>query len=181
MADPRENASLETLDRRMAELASFVSPSEIFRALLDGTEVGSPRAAVYLLREGRFKGWNSIGYPPQAAASHRAITLPVGSGWLGSVAEEVDVRWRTLSAGEQPPQFGQGRHGEVVALPVRVGGKAVALVVAEREPGEQPWSPAALSLLCQAARLRLELDLAWRRLKNLQGAPVEVALSLIHI
>ena len=86
MADPRENASLETLDRRMAELAGFVSPSEIFRALLEGTEVGSPRAAIYLLREGRFKGWSSIGYPTQAAASHRALTLPVGSGWLGSVA-----------------------------------------------------------------------------------------------
>jgi hypothetical protein len=172
MADPRENASLETLDRRMAELAGFVSPSEIFRALLEGTAAGSPRAAIYLLREGRFKGWSSIGYPPQAAASHRAITLPVGSGWLGSVAEEADVRWRTLTSGEQAPQFGQGRHAEVVALPVRVAGKAVALIVAEREPGEQPWSPAALSLLCQAARLRLELDLAWRRLKNLQGEPV---------
>jgi len=175
MADPRENASLETLDRRMAELAGFVSPSEIFRALLEGTAAGSPRAAIYLLREGRFKGWSSIGYAPSVAAGHRALTLPVGSGWLGAVAEEIDVRWRTLSAGEQPPHFGQGRHAEIVALPVRVGGKAVALIVAEREPGEQPWSPAALSLLCQAARLRLELDLAWRRLKNLQGAPVEAA------
>lgn len=172
-SETHENASLETLDRKMAELASFLSPSEIFRALLEGTAAGSPRAAIYLLREGRFKGWSSIGYPPSAAASHRAVTIPPGGGWLGSVSEETDVRWRTLGSGEQAPEFGQGRQAEVVGLPVRVAGKTVALVVAERQAGEQPWSPAALSLLCQAARLRLELDLAWRRLKNLSGTAVE--------
>ena len=44
----RESATLETLDRKMAELASFLSPTEIFRALLEGTVVGAPRAAIFL-------------------------------------------------------------------------------------------------------------------------------------
>jgi hypothetical protein len=44
----RETATLETLDRKLAELASFLSPSEIFRALLEGTTAGAPRAAVFL-------------------------------------------------------------------------------------------------------------------------------------
>jgi hypothetical protein len=171
MSITREKASLETLDRRIAELASFVSPSEIFRALLEGTAAGSPRAAIYLLREGRFKGWNSVGYPPDAVSTHRAVTLGPGDGWLGSLALETDMRWRTLSLEEEGPDFGQGSYAEVVGLPVRVGGKAVALIVAERNAGEEPWSPAGLSLLCQAARLRLELDLAWRRLKAPAPAP----------
>ena len=64
MSVTREQGSLPTLDRRLAELASFLSPSEIFRALLEGTAVGAPLAAVYLLREGRFKGWNYAGYHP---------------------------------------------------------------------------------------------------------------------
>jgi hypothetical protein len=56
-----------------------------------------------------------------------------------------------------------------------VGGKAVAIVVAERAGTEEPWSPAGLSILCQAARLRLELDLAWRRLRSAGAAPMAAA------
>jgi hypothetical protein len=162
----RETATLETLDRRMAELASFLSPSEIFRALLEGTVVGAPRAAVFLLRDGRWKGWNSIGYSNTAAHAQRHAVAPVDSGWLASLAAEEDVRWRSLVAGESVPDFGQPHQEEAVGLPVRVGGKAVAIVIAERRAAEEPWSPAALAILCQAARLRLELDLAWRRLKT---------------
>ncbi len=162
----RETATLETLDRKLAELASFLSPSEIFRALLEGTVVGAPRAAVFLLRDGRFKGWSSIGYSAKAAQSQRQTTAPADSGWLAALAAEEDMRWRTLAAGESVPDFGQPPDAEAVGLPVRVGGKAVAIVVAERNATEEPWSPAALAILCQAARLRLELDLAWRRLKS---------------
>ena len=162
----RETATLETLDRKIAELASFLSPSEIFRALLEGTVVGAPRAAVFLLRDGRFKGWSSIGYSAKAAQSQRQATAPADSGWLASLAAEEDVRWRSIAAGESVPNFGQPPETEAVGLPVRVGGKAVAILVAERHAAEEPWSPAALAILCQAARLRLELDLAWRRLKT---------------
>jgi hypothetical protein len=168
----RESETLETLDRKMAELASFLSPSEIFRALLEGTVVGAPRAAIFLAREGRFKGWNSIGYAPTAAAAQRQATAPTDSGWLAALAAEEDVRWRSLTVGEFVPDFGQPHAAEAVGLPVRVGGKAVAIVIAERRPSEEPWSPAALAVLCQAARLRLELDLAWRRLKAQTGAVV---------
>src|SRR5215470_17008174 len=158
----RETTSLEMLDRKMAELASFLSPSEIFRALLEGTVTGAPRAAVFLLREGRWKGWNAVGYPAGAAATLRQTVLPADSGWLALLAAEEDVRWRSLSSGEAVPDFGQPHAEDTVGLPVRVGGKAVAIVMAERAGREEPWSPAALSVLCQAAKLRLELDLAWR-------------------
>lgn len=166
----RENATLETLDRKMAELASFLSPSEIFRALLEGTVVGAPRASIFLAREGRYKGWNSVGYAPAAAAAQRQATAPTDSGWLAALAAEEDVRWRSLTTGELVPDFGQPHAAEAVGLPLRVGGKAVAIVIAERHADEEPWSPAALAVLCQAARLRLELDLAWRRLKAQAGS-----------
>ena len=161
----RENATLEMLDRKMAELSSFLSPSEIFRALLEGTVTGAPRAAVFLLRERRWKGWNSIGYPASAAQAQRKTAVPADSGWLAALAAEEDVRWMSLTAAEAVPDFGQPHAGDTVGFPVRVGGKAVAILIAERSANEEPWSPAALSILCQAARLRLELDLAWRRLK----------------
>jgi hypothetical protein len=170
----RETATLETLDRKMAELASFLSPSEIFRALLEGTVTGAPRAAVFLLREGRWKGWSSIGYPAAASKTHRQTVVPTDSGWLAALAAEEDVRWRSLTSGEAVPDFGQPHASDTVGLPVRVGGKAVAILIAERTAGEDPWSPAALSILCQAARLRLELDLAWRRLKAAGGPSASV-------
>jgi hypothetical protein len=173
----RETATLETLDRKMAELASFLSPSEIFRALLEGTVTGAPRAAVFLLREGRWKGWNSIGYSGAAAQSHRQAIVPADSGWLAALAAEEDVRWRSLRVGEAVPDFGQPHADDTVGLPVRVGGKAVAIVIAERAGAEGPWSPAALSILCQAARLRLELDLAWRRLKSASPVPAVEAVA----
>jgi hypothetical protein len=168
----RETEMLETLDRRMAELASFLSPSEIFRALLEGTAAGAPRAAVFLMREGRFKGWSSIGYPAAAAQAQRQTVAPADSGWLASLAAEEDVRWRSLTSGESVPDFGQSHAADTIGLPVRVGGKAVAILMAEHGVGEEPWSPAALAILCQAARLRLELDLAWRRLKTFTAEPV---------
>jgi len=141
----RETATLETLDRRMAELASFVSPSEIFRALLEGTVVGAPRTAIFLMREGRFKGWNSTGYPARATQSQRGIVVPGDSGWLAALAAEEDVRWRSLTTGESVPDFGQSHAADTVGLPVRVGGKAVAILIAERGAGEEPWSPPALA------------------------------------
>jgi hypothetical protein len=162
----RETATLETLDRRIAELASFVTPSEIFRALLEGTVVGAPSAAIFLMREGQWKGWSSIGYSAAAAQVQRRTTAPADSGWLGALAAEEDVRWRSLTSGENVPDFGQPHANEAVGLPVRVGGKAVAILIAERRTAQETWSPAALAILCQAARLRLELDLAWRRLKS---------------
>ncbi len=165
----RETAMLEMLDRKMAELASFLSPSEIFRALLEGTVAGAPRASLFLLREGRWKGWSSIGYPAATAQHQRQATVAADTGWLAALAAEEDVRWRSLTAGERVPDFGQARSADAVGLPVRVGGKAVAILIAERGAAEEPWSPAALAILCQASRLRLELDLAWRRLKTLMA------------
>ena len=174
----RETAMLETLDRRMAELASFLSPSEIFRALLEGTLAGAPRAAVFLMRDGRWKGWSSIGYATAIAQSQRQTAVPADSGWLASLAAEEDVRWRSLTAGESHPDFGQSPATDTVGLPVRVGGKAVAILIAERHAGEEPWAPAALAILCQAARLRLELDLAWRRLKALAPDPTAAGAAV---
>jgi hypothetical protein len=118
------------------------------------------------MREGQWKGWSSIGYSAAATQAQRRTTAPADSGWLAALAAEEDVRWRSLTSGESVPDFGQPHANEAVGLPLRVGGKAVAILIAERRAADEIWSPAALAILCQAARLRLELDLAWRRLKG---------------
>src|SRR5258706_10140302 len=146
----REIATLETLDRRIAELASFVSPSEIFRALLEGTVVGAPCAAIFLMRDGVWKGWSSIGYSAAATQSQRKTTAPADSGWLAALAAEDDVRWRSLTLGESVPDFGQPHASEAVGLPVRGGGKAVANPIGRRRAPDDGLSPPAPAILCAA-------------------------------
>ena len=74
---------------------------------------------------------------------------------MGSGAPEILQR----APGEHLPDFGQPHAGEAHALPLRVGGKTVAVLVAERSSGESPCVPAALRLLVTVARISRR----WRR------------------
>jgi hypothetical protein len=159
--------SLEALERQAAAVASASSPSALFATLLEATRLASSRAGILLLRGGRLRGWGSVGGSATAAASFRALDLAPETSWAAAAL-----------AGEGPTTVDAsplGSAGEpaclvCLALPVRAGGRALALLLAERW-AEGPWAPPALAMLCTMASLRLELDLARRRL----GTPEPVA------
>lgn len=155
---------LDTLERSFAEIAGAAAPAEVFRAFLDGTRAAAPRAALLLARAGAFKGWSCVGYPPGPAARFRTLSLAPGNPWLESILSEPGGFASVAGAGPLG-DFGQSDAVEAAALVVRIGERPVALAVVERGPDEGPWQPAALRMLGHAARLRLELDLAWRRLR----------------
>jgi hypothetical protein len=159
--------ALSTLERHVESIARALTPTEVFRHLLGATPCGAPRAAVFLARAGAWKGWGGAGYPAAAARGLRAVSVPTGSGFLAATAEETtdEATWRVAGPGEGAPDFGQPAAAETVAGPVRVGGRTVAILVAERGADEGPWHPEALAIAAHAARLRLEADLAWRRLR----------------
>jgi hypothetical protein len=71
------------------------------------------------------------------------------------------------------PDFGQPHASESIAVPVRVGGKSVAVVMAERDADQGPWVPELLKLLANTAQLKLELDLVRRRVRALTVAARE--------
>jgi hypothetical protein len=54
---------------------------------------------------------------------------------------------------------------------VKVRTKTLAVLVAERGADEPPLSPAALKVLTAVACLRLELDLAWRKVSAARATP----------
>jgi len=151
---------LEALDRHAAAMASAGSASALFAAMLEAARIAAPRAGILLLRGGRLRGWGSAGTSAGAAAAFRSLDLVTEGSWAAAAlqaAEPTLVNASPLgSAGEPPPVA-------CLALPVRAGGRVVALLVAERL-ADGPWAPPALAVLATMASLRLEVDLARRRL-----------------
>jgi hypothetical protein len=156
---------LSELEADVRAVAAASSPAEIFKVLHQASAKAVPRAALFLVRKGQVLGWGSSGYPAALAQRQRAHSAPLSAAWA------VD------GGRGDAPDFGQGRPTESLALAVRVKGKPIALLVAERTAGETPWFPHALEVLASVARLRLELDLAMRRLEGLT-APEQAAAAV---
>jgi len=165
--------SVDGLERQARALSTATNPSEVFRGLLEGARLAAPRAAIFLVRKDLIKGWGSVGYSPEASQRQRAHSQAANAGWLGRLAASRDVPLEQREGGGLDPEFGQPAASDAVALPVRVKGRTIALVLAERSTDEEPWFPPALALLVHVARLRLDLDLALRKLQTVSGEPAK--------
>ena len=157
---------VDDLDQQVEALVGAQSPSEIFKVLLHGAVVAAPRAAVFLVRQGQIKGWGSLGYDEAVARTQRAFSTASDAGWLGELVKDPDRPMQERSGTGADPDFGQRAATEAAAVAVRVKGRTIALVMAERADDELPWTPAVLSMLVRVAQLRLELDIALRKLKT---------------
>jgi len=93
-------------------------------------------------------------------ATQRAIYASVANFSSNTMSADLD--------------FGQPPTAEAIGVPVRVLGKPIAILVAERAAEEEPWTPVLFSLLVNVAQLRLDLDLVRRKLKMAAGTPVIV-------
>ena len=153
--------SIESFARGVAALASAATPSEVFKALLEASRNAGPRAAVYLVRQGRIRGWGAVGYPAPAVATLRRHDAPVADGWLGRLAASGSA---VDPSGAGAPALGLPRPAACAGEALSVGGRAIALVVIERGAAEGPWAPELLAVFARVAQLRLELDLARRRI-----------------
>jgi hypothetical protein len=159
-------ADLPELDRQVQVMSRTNSPAEVFKVLREAARLAAPRGAVFTVRQGRLRGWSAFGYGADALRAQREWKgAPATSGW---VAEVFGDRDRALVPREGPaePDFGQQLADEAVGSAIRIAGQPIALLVLERAAGEEPWHPQALGLLVTVAQLRLELDLALRRLEE---------------
>jgi hypothetical protein len=161
-----EATLLEALSRRVAALASASSPSQAFRTLLEATLLGSPRAAILLLRDELWRGWACVGYDDEVARMLVSTILPREQGWLAEVAGDPACGLRFRSPQDSGPDFGQPRYSEAVAIPLRAGARTLGVVLAERGPGDLPWCPPALEILASVASIRLEIDILQRKLRG---------------
>lgn len=153
--------SLERLDQHVRALAAAGSAPETFRVLLQAMPMVAPRAAIFLVRQGRLKGWNACGYDPAASAAQRAFdaeaTAERQAAWAAG-----ELRVAPPAPGESP-DFGQDRATERATIALRIQGRPVALLVAERHGQAQPWAPPLLSILQTIAELQLDVALIRKR------------------
>jgi hypothetical protein len=173
-----ENPAFEGLEQRIASLADVVRPAEVFRRLLDGSRLFAPRSALFLLREGSWRGWGASGYDRSASERFRQLRLQVGEGPLDRFLRPGGEESRLVPLpAEVLPAFGQPPAAATLAVPLRAGTRAIGFLVAQRGPAEGPWAPSALGILVTAARLRIELDLTLRKLNATAVAAVPVAAA----
>ncbi len=159
-----ETVYVAALEECVQSLVESQSPSDIFKTLLTGSQSAAPRGAIFLVRQGVVKGWGSIGYDENVAKAQRAYRTAADKGWLGELVSDRDGAIRVRSSGGDP-DFGQAAPSDAAAIPVRVRGRTIAVLMTERCAGEDLWLPSALSMLVTVAQLRLELDLALRKIK----------------
>jgi len=165
----RDEISLEGLDRQVRDLIDADTPTDVFKALLAGARLATPRAAVFLVRQNQIKGWGSVGYGAEAAQRQRLHNSPADAGWLGALAASEEAVAETGAIGGDL-DFGQPPSVEWYGIPVRVKGRSIALLIAEHGGGELPWSPPLLRTLVRLSELRLEFDLLRRKLKPASAA-----------
>ena len=173
---------LQDLDHQIQAMSRTESPAELFKVLRDACRLAAPRGSVFLVRQGKIQGWAAFGYEPEALDAQRQFSCSLSDGWLGTLATSPEMTSASRSDNETGPDFGQQQAAETVGSVVRIQGKPIAILVAERNADETPWHPEANGLLVTMAQLRLELDLALRKLQGTKEvarsetpSPVEAA------
>jgi len=163
----------EELDRLVRSLVDSETPTDVFKVLLEGSRNAVPRAAIFLIRQGRIKGWGSVGYGSEPSKLQRKYSTPADAGWLAQVAASETAISESGSV-TADLDFGQPPAAEAFGVTVRVLDKPIAILVAERSADESPWLAPLLGMLVRVAELRLNLDLVRRKLKMAVGKPVIV-------
>ncbi len=160
-----EDTYVSALEECVRSLVESQSPSDIFKILLKGSQSAAPRGAIFLVRQGIIKGWGSIGYDEDVARAQRAFRTASDHGWLGELVADRDAAIRIRRSGGNP-DFGQAAPSDSAAIAVRVRGRTIAVLMTERSAGEPLWLPTTLSIVVAVAQLRLELDLALRKMRS---------------
>jgi hypothetical protein len=161
------------LDRLVRSLVEAATPTDVFKVLLEGSRQAVPRAAIFLIRQGRIKGWGSVGYGSEPSKLQRNYSTPADAGWLAQVAASETAISESGSV-TADLDFGQPPAAVAFGNTVWVLHNPIALLVAERPPDESPWLSPLLGMLVRVAELRLDLDLVRRKLKMAVGTPVIV-------
>jgi hypothetical protein len=171
-----EDTYVSALEECVRSLVESQSPSDIFKILLKGSQSAAPRGAIFLVRQGIIKGWGSIGYDEDVARAQRAFRTASDHGWLGELVADRDAAIRIRRSGGNP-DFGQAAPSDSAAIAVRVRGRTIAVLMTERSAGEPLWLPTTLSIVVAVAQLRLELDLALRKMRSGALAPKPAPVS----
>jgi hypothetical protein len=147
------NAAAVQLSERQAQLAGFDrlltsiraldnahTLTEALDALLQHAASSASRAAVFLVNGDRLHSWKAIGFPQLGSSGFESALT--GAGLLAQAIHKGDA---VSSSPSQPaPAFAALPSDRVgLAVPIHVGGRAVALLYADNAASAAPESPAS--------------------------------------
>ncbi len=156
-------AAVTQLAERIRRITDAESSAHALKALLEASPSAVPRAALFLVSQGKVQGWGSVGYPTNLAGAQRSYQVPADRGWLGALVRAAEGRLdRPDEDGD--PDFGQAAPADVIGCTLRIDNRPIAVLVGERASDESPWIPDALSTLANVAQVRLELFLLRRKI-----------------
>jgi hypothetical protein len=148
---------------RLNAIAVAPAPADALDRVLDAALDVAPRAALFLVRKGRLRGWRCVGYEGDCARRLQRFELDPAATWLAPLLDPSAPRLVARAPGSHAPDFGQSAVDEALATSLRAGATTIALLVAERSLGQQPWRAVGLGTLGILGSLCLELDLVRRR------------------
>jgi hypothetical protein len=148
------------------------SLTEALDALLKHASSIAPRAVVFLVNGDRLRSWKSVGFPQFDAQPFESAI--VGTGLLAKAIQSGEA---TASSQTQPPPTFAHVPGDLAsfAVPILVGGRAVALVYADnaaRSDAPESWCD-GVETLARHGSVQLALLTAMRTVQAIgAGAPV---------
>jgi hypothetical protein len=156
---------------RIAELVQGITAADSsahgLKALLEATILAVPRAALFLVSQGKIQGWGSVGYRSDVAGAQRSFLASSDQGWLGALVRNAAGKLTPRPTEDCDPDFGQLPADEMVGGTLCIDDRPVAILIGERASGETPWSPEALEMFASVAQLRLEIHLVRRKMDRL--------------
>ena len=157
-------AAVSQLAERIRRITDAESSAHALKALLGASQTAVPRAAMFLVRQGKVQGWGSVGYPTNLAGAQRSYQMPADRGWLGELVRAAEGRLGQRPDEDGDPDFGQAAPADVIGCTLRIDNRPIAVLVGERASDESPWIPDVLSTLAHVAQVRLELFLLRRKI-----------------
>jgi hypothetical protein len=192
MAAERARATEQEIESRVAErqwrlavverllgavkaIGAARSLSDTLAALVAGAAAEAPRAALFIVSGARLQGWRAHGF---GAASAAAFQAAAGDGSvIGEAARTGEPVSTTAASAPAFAALAAGRAG--IAVPVTVGGQAVAVLYVDDGAGGEPEAPAswpeAIQLLGRHASACLAHLTAVRTAQAMRAAPAAVA------
>jgi hypothetical protein len=148
------DSQLAALDRLLAAVRAIDGAQSLIDALtaaLDAAALEAPRAALYLANGGELQLWRAREFPGASAS----IGIPLQSEGVVPQAARTCAAVSTSSAAP-PPLAGLPEDRAGLAVPILVGGQAVAVLYADdgaAEPGAVPtaWPEAVQVIACHVS------------------------------
>jgi hypothetical protein len=149
-------SSAESIQKAIAAVQAGTTQKEILRALLENTDVGSGRAALFVVKNGAATGWQGIGFSNDEAI--RDVPFDLSSELAARAMQSRSAETGKASDVDSDfiSQFGNPRDGRAAVLPLILKDKVSALVYADAGQ-DGNLDSAALDVLVRATSAWLEV------------------------